>query len=73
MQVLIFSKTDAGSNVLGQVLDTRLESEVLVVAYENLIFEDGLRTRCPFFQKWVWRQNLSPKTGTRDGKVRSLP
>ena len=32
VQVLIFFRTDAVSNILVKVLDTRLESEVLVMA-----------------------------------------
>ena len=60
VQVLIFSKTDAGSNILRQILDTRLASEAFAMACENTIFQDGLRTRRSFFSKMaVVTKNLA--------------
>ena len=53
VQVLIFSKTDAGSNILRQILDTRLASEAFAMACKNTIFQEGLRTRRSFFSKMV--------------------
>ena len=60
VQVLIFCKTDAGSNILRQFLDTRLESEALAMACQTTIFQDGLRTRRWFFSKMgVVTKNLA--------------
>jgi len=58
----------AGANVVGQVLDTRQESEVPAMAQENLIFQGDLRDRHGVFQKWVWGQMFSAKLGHETGK-----
>jgi len=58
---------------LGQVFDSRWESEALAVACENSVCQAEGRIRLSFFQKWVWWQKFSRKLGTRDGKMMYLP
>jgi len=62
-----------GTHVVGQVLDTRQESEVPAMAQENSMFQEDIRDRRVFFQKWVRGQMLSVKSWTQDRNVRSRP
>ena len=57
-----------GTHVVGQVLDTSQESEVPAMAQENLMFQNDIRDRRGFFQKWVWGQMFSAKLGHETGK-----
>ena len=62
---------DVKTEALGQVLDTRQESEVPVMGYENQTFSKQVAEPALFFQPGVWGQMCSPQSGTQDEKVRS--
>ena len=70
---LVFSEMGVGTNVFAPVWETRRESEVPALGYENQTFPNKLQSLPCFFQKWVWGQMFSAQSGTQDEKVSSLP
>ena len=66
--MLVFCKMGVGTNVFGQVWDTRRESDVPATGYTMLIFQDDLRRMHSFFQKRVWGEKVRPHFGFKTRK-----
>ena len=69
----VFFRNGCGTNCFAAVWETRRESEVPAIGYENLTFPNKLQSLPGFRQKWVWGQMFSPQSGRQDRNVRSLP
>ena len=68
----VFFRNGCGTNCFAAVWETRRESEVPAIGYENLTFPNKLQSLPGFRQKWVWGQMFSPQSGRQDRNVRSL-
>ena len=68
-----FFKIGCGANLLAYTLDSRWESEVLTMGWENLICPSELRRLDRCFWKRVWALMFSAKSWPQDRTTRSLP
>ena len=68
-----FFRNGCGANLLAYTLDSRWESEVLTMGWENLICPSELRRLDRCFWKRVWQLMFSAKSWPQDRTTRSLP
>ena len=69
MQALFFSEMGVGTNVFGQVVDTRQKNEVPAMRSELLTCPGKLRCLPSFFRKCLCGQIFSHRPLTQDWKV----